>query len=65
MINSLKYRVITDSTPTEATLKFDNHFISFMNASSETRQAAEKEGKYPHLFFWENTVEPSARIGRC
>jgi len=33
-----------------------------MNFSSDTRHAAENEGKYPHLFFAENTVEPSARI---
>jgi hypothetical protein len=32
-----------------------------MNASSETRHAAENEGKNPHLFLLEKTVEPSAR----
>ena len=32
-----------------------------MNFSSDTRQAAENEGKYPHLFLLENTLEPSAR----
>ena len=32
-----------------------------MNASSDTRHAAEKEGKNPHFLFDENTVEPSAR----
>ncbi len=34
-----------------------------MNFSSDTRHAAERmKENIPHLFFAENTVEPSARI---
>ena len=38
-----------------------NGKFSLINFSSEIRQAAENEGKNPHLFLYENTVEPSAR----
>ena len=44
------------------TFKLEIQRTSFMNASSDTRHAAENEGKYPHLFLLENTVDPSARI---
>jgi len=33
-----------------------------MNVSSLKRHAAETAGKYPHLLFFPNLDEPSARI---
>ena len=56
-VNSITAKDLQEFT--KALLEQNNRVEVSM--TSETRHAAENEGKNPHLFLLEKTVEPSAR----